>query len=52
MAEIYHPVSTTNSEAQKSFDRGLTYVFAYEKDLSQAWNRETALRRKQPLNRY
>lgn len=29
---IYHPVSTTNTEAQKSFDIGLTYIFAYNHD--------------------
>lgn len=34
MVEIYHPVSTTNAEAQKSFNRGLTYVFAYNHDIA------------------
>lgn len=31
---IYHPVSTNKPEAQKSFDLGLTYVFAYNHDLA------------------
>jgi hypothetical protein len=34
MVEIYHPVSTTKSEAQKSFDRGLTYIFAFNHDIA------------------
>ncbi len=34
MNEIYHPVSTTNVEAQKSFDRGLTYIFAFNHDIA------------------
>ncbi len=34
MNQIYHPVSTTNSEAQKSFDRGLTYIFAFNHDIA------------------
>lgn len=34
MVEIYHPVSTTNDEAQKSFDRGLTYIFAFNHDIA------------------
>ncbi len=31
---IYHPVSTANPEAQKSFDTGLTYIFAFNHDLA------------------
>lgn len=34
MYEIYHPVSTSSKDAQKSFDIGLTYVFAYNHDLA------------------
>ena len=34
MTEIYHPVSTTNQEAQKSFDRGLTYLFAFNHNIA------------------
>ena len=34
MREIYHPVSTTNEEAQKNFDRGLTYIFAFNHDIA------------------
>lgn len=34
MNEIYHPVSTLNPEAQKSFDMGLTYKYAYNHDLA------------------
>lgn len=34
MDVIYHPVSTQNSEAQKSFDRGLTYIFAFNHDIA------------------
>lgn len=34
MNVIYHPVSTNNPEAQKSFDRGLTYIFAFNHDIA------------------
>lgn len=34
MDVIYHPVSTKNPDAQKSFDRGLTYIFAFNHDIS------------------
>jgi tetratricopeptide (TPR) repeat protein len=34
MNVIYHPVSTTNPEAQKSFDKGLTYIFAFNHDVA------------------
>ncbi|MDP1879960.1 MAG: hypothetical protein Q8K60_03350 [Parachlamydiaceae bacterium] len=34
MNEIYHPVSTTNIEAQKSFNLGLTYIFAFNHDFA------------------
>lgn len=34
MTEIDHPVSTHNSEAQKKFNRGLTYIFAFNHDLA------------------
>lgn len=34
MNEIYHPVSTNSVEAQKSFDRGLTYIFAFNHDIA------------------
>lgn len=34
MNEIYHPVSTVIPEAQKSFDRGLTYTYAYNHDIA------------------
>ncbi len=34
MNEIYHPVSTNNEEAQKNFDRGLTYIFAFNHDIA------------------
>lgn len=34
MNEIYHPVSTTNPEAQKSFDKGLTYLYAFNHDIA------------------
>lgn len=32
--EIYHPVSTQNPEAQKSFDKGLTYIYAFNHDFA------------------
>jgi len=32
MNVIYHPVSTTSKDAQKHFDRGLSYVYAYNHD--------------------
>lgn len=31
---IYHPVSTKNQEAQYSFDKGLTNIFAFNHDLA------------------
>lgn len=34
MNVIYHPVSTNNMEAQKHFDRGLTYIFAFNHDIA------------------
>jgi tetratricopeptide (TPR) repeat protein len=34
MRQIYHPVSTTNAAAQNSFDRGLTYIFAFNHDIA------------------
>jgi len=34
MNVIYHPVSTTNMEAQKHFNRGLTYIFAFNHDIA------------------
>ena len=34
MNEIYHPVSTAIPEAQKHFDRGLTYIFAFNHDIA------------------
>src|SRR5581483_8596359 len=34
MNQIYHPVSTPNAEAQACFNKGLTYVFAYNHDLA------------------
>jgi len=34
MQQIYHPVSTTNAAAQQSFDRGLTYLFAFNHDIA------------------
>jgi len=34
MNVIYHPVSTTNVEAQKHFNRGLTYIFAFNHDIA------------------
>lgn len=34
MNRIYHPVSTTNPEAQAFFNKGLTYVYAYNHDLA------------------
>lgn len=34
MDQIYHPVSTTNVEAQKSFDNGLKAIFGYNHDLA------------------
>lgn len=34
MNEIYHPVSTTNKEAQRHFNRGLTYIFAFNHDIA------------------
>lgn len=34
LSEIYHPVSTTNVEAQKSFNKGLTYIFAFNRDIA------------------
>jgi len=34
MNEIYHPVSTTNTDAQNHFDRGLAYIFAYNHDIA------------------
>ena len=32
MSSHHHPVSTTNSEAQKFFDQGLRFVFAFNHD--------------------
>lgn len=34
MNQIYHPVSTNNPEAQKYFNKGLTYLFAYNHDVA------------------
>lgn len=34
MEQIYHPVSTNNEDAQKNFDRGLTYLFAFNHDIA------------------
>lgn len=34
MDQIYHPVSTKNQEAQKSFDRGLANIFAFNHDIA------------------
>lgn len=34
MNVIYHPVSTSNEEAQRSFDKGLTYIFAFNHDIA------------------
>jgi hypothetical protein len=34
MNAIYHPVSTSNPEAQAAFDEGLTYTFAFNHDLA------------------
>lgn len=34
MNVIYHPVTTTNGEAQESFDKGLINIFAYNHDLA------------------
>lgn len=34
MNEIFHPVSTQNPKAQKSFNQGLTYIFAFNHDLA------------------
>lgn len=34
MSLIVHPVSTKNEEAQKRFNTGLTYLYAYNHDLS------------------
>lgn len=34
MSQIVHPVSTMNPEAQENFNKGLTYVFAYNHDLA------------------
>lgn len=34
MNQIYHPISTTNPEAQKSFNQGLTYIFAFNHDIA------------------
>lgn len=44
MNQIYHPVSTTNKEAQKSFDEGLTYIFAFNHDIAfRAFERAASL---------
>ena len=32
MGNLHHPVSTTNEMAQKFFDQGLTFVFAFNHD--------------------
>src|SRR5688572_27316427 len=32
MGSHHHPVSTTNAEAQKFFDQGLTFVYAFNHD--------------------
>lgn len=42
MEVIYHPVSTTNEEAQKNFDRGLANNFAYNHDIAFASFKEAA----------
>ncbi|MDP1834686.1 MAG: hypothetical protein Q8K75_02045 [Chlamydiales bacterium] len=34
MYQLYHPVSTRNPKAQESFNKGLTFVFAYNHDLA------------------
>lgn len=31
---IYHPVSTLNPEAQRNFDQGLTYIYAFNHDIA------------------
>lgn len=44
MNVIYHPVSTRNPEAQKSFDLGLTYIFAFNHDIAfKAFERASTL---------
>lgn len=37
LKEIYHPVSTKNVEAQKNFDRGLTFIYAFNHDLAYSY---------------
>jgi len=32
MGSLHHPVSTTNPEAQKFFDQGLSFVYAFNHD--------------------
>lgn len=32
LGSLHHPVSTTNAEAQKFFDQGLSFVFAFNHD--------------------
>src|SRR5688572_31962606 len=32
MGDLHHPVSTTNQMAQRFFDQGLTFVFAFNHD--------------------
>lgn len=32
--EVYHPVSTSNPEVQKLFNKGLTYLFAFNHDIA------------------
>jgi tetratricopeptide (TPR) repeat protein len=34
MDQFYHPVSTTHFEAQKSFNKGLKYIFAFNHDVA------------------
>lgn len=34
MDQIYHPVSTANPDAQKYFNKGLTYIYAYNHDVA------------------
>lgn len=47
MEKVYHPVSTQNLEAQESFDRGLTYIYAFNHDAAFAAFENAA--RKDPL---
>lgn len=44
LGDLHHPVSTTNADAQKFFDQGLRYIFAFNHDeAARSFQRATEL---------